>query len=150
MAAALLSLALAGCGRGGVTGPAVMSAPELGLSMNAPAGWRLFGPDARMSASGDSTAVIIDEPLEGREFRGYVRRLSEDHRGKVLSMDNVTVSGFDAVEALVDYPDAGSRVLKVYIRRDETLVEVSFAAPANDFSRHEQAIRESITSITIR
>ena len=63
----LLPLVIAvGCGR--TPGKARMEVAELGLSMEVPSGWTVDRLNPRMFAKGNSTGLILDDPLVGQGF----------------------------------------------------------------------------------
>lgn len=139
-----------GCGGGSTVGKAKMEVPELGLSMYAPSGWRVEGRNPRMCTKGDNTGLILDEPLEGKVFREYVHQLSEAFDGRVISSTPLTISGYDAHQAVIEYTNAGSKSIKVYIHKGDRLIEVSFVTPIEDFPKHEPSLRQSIASLKIK
>ena len=138
-----------GCGDGSTKSHSRMEAPELGLPMDAPSGWRVERLNPRICSKGDNTGIIIDEPLEGKALDAYVLQLSADNWGKVISTTPLSISGFDAVQKVIEYSDAGSKSLKVFIHKGDRLIEVSFVTPTEDFAEHESSIRKSIASIKI-
>ena len=139
-----------GCGDGSLEGKAKMEVPELGLSMYAPSGWRVESRNPRMCAKGNNSGVIMDEPLEGKVFRDYVDQLSEAHGGRVISSTSLAISGYDALQAVIEYANAGSKSIKVYIHKVDRFIEVSFVTSTEDFPKHEPALRHSIASIKIK
>ena len=150
MIALAISLAVTGCGDGSPKSNVKMELPKLGLSMTAPAGWRADRDNPQMSYNGDSTCMMLDEPLEGKDFWEYVQQLSKANMGKAISSVPMSIGGFDAVQTVIDYPHAGSKAIKVFIHKGDSLVEISFVTPAEDFAGHEPSLRESIASITIK
>ncbi len=140
-----------GCGGAGMERTGGIEAPGQGLRMNAPSGWRVHGPDSALVCSkNSSTGIILVEPLEGRVFGEYVRELSEDFGGKVISSAPISVSGYDAVRAVVEHPAAGSKSLHVYIHKGDELIQISFTAPAEDFPGYESSLNDSVASIRIK
>ncbi len=151
LCAAFTVLALLGCGGAGITGGSAVEVPEYGLTMNAPSGWRVHAPGSALICSKkDSTGTVIVEKLEGRGFNEYVGQLLTEFGGKTVSRDAVSVSGYEAVRAVVEYPSQGSKSMQLYIRRADELIQVSFTAPAGDFPGYESSFRDSIASIKIK
>jgi len=109
----IFAFTVTGCGSGDGQDRARMQVPELGLSMDVPSGWRVDGRNPRLCAKGDSTGVVMDEPLEGKAFAEHVRRLSEAQGGRVLSSKPLAISGCDAIQAVIEYPTADSKSIKV-------------------------------------
>ncbi len=141
----LIPLFIIGCGGG--QGKAKMNIPELGFSMTAPAGWKLDNP--RMCSKGVSTCLIIDEPLGGENFTRYAERLAKEQSSQLVLSPSRTISGCEAIEAVIEYPNAGSKAIKVYIHRGDRLIEVSFVVPIEEFPKYEPKLRKSINSIEI-
>ena len=150
MIVVFLVLTVIGCGDGSTEGKARMDVAELGISMYAPFGWRVESGNPRMCAKGDNTGIIMDEPLEGKVFGEYVQQLSEANGGKVISSTALSISGCDAVQAVIEYPSEGSKSIKVYIHKGDRLIEVSFVTPVGDFPECEPSLRESIATLTIK
>ena len=82
-------------------------------------------------------------------FGEYVQHLSEADMGKVISTTPMSISGFDAVQNVIEYPNAGNKAIKVYIHKGDTLIEISFVTSAGDFSTYETSLHKSIASITL-
>ncbi|MGC9366897.1 MAG: hypothetical protein ACP5FK_07640 [bacterium] len=144
-----LGLIIMGCGGGSTASNGKMEAPELGISVYAPSGWSVDRHNPRMCFKGDNTGIILDEPLEGKSFDEYVQQLSEANSGKVISTATMSVSGFDAILTVIEYPNVGSKSIKVFIHKGDRLIEISFVTPAEDFPEYETSLRKSIQSITI-
>ncbi len=143
-------LTLLGCGGAGTQWKPAIEVPEQGITMNAPPGWRVHGPGSALICSkNDSTGIIIAEQLEGRVFEEYVKQLSEASGGKVISSTAVSVSGYDAVRAVVEHPSAGSKSMQLYIHKGDELIQISFTAPAGDFPGYETSLYDSIASVKI-
>ena len=145
-----LPLMIFGCGRKGLPGGSKMEARDLGFSMTAPAGWSVESSNPRMCSHGDGTGLIIDEPLEDKEFVKYAEDLSRASSANVISLKAVTVSGHEGIETVAEYPDQGSKALKLYIHKGDMLIEVSFVLPKEEFAAEEPALRESLSSITLK
>jgi hypothetical protein len=94
-----------------------MHAPDLGIAMNAPAGWAVEASNPRMCSRGEGTGLIIDERLEDREFIKYAEGLSRTLSANVISLKAVMVSGREAMETVAEYPDQGTKALKLYIHK---------------------------------
>ena len=102
-----------------------------------------------MCSKGDCTGLILDGSLDGKDFIERVKVLALANSGSIVSEKPRTIGGCEAIEAVVEYADAGSQSLKVYIHKDDRLVEVSFVTPAEEFSDQESSIRAAIESIEI-
>jgi len=148
LGAAVLLATAAGCGRGG--GPKRIEVPELGLSMSIPAGWQLDHRNPRMCAKGDATGLVLDQPWSGDDFAAHVDHLCEEFGGVVLSKTSLEIDACPAIRAVIHYPDQGTKALKLYIRKGDRLIEVSFVTPIEDFAGHESGLRESLASIRLR
>ncbi|HNS33378.1 MAG TPA: hypothetical protein PKN36_10480 [bacterium] len=146
----IVVLSLNGCGRKGAGGGAAMVSDELGLRMNVPAGWQVDRKASLMCSKGDSTGIIISEDLEGKNFEEHVRQLSNDFNGKVVSSVPVSVSGFNGVRVVIEYPEIGSKSMKVYIHKEKKLIEISFVTPMEDFAGYEGSLLDSIESISLK
>ena len=142
-------LVMAGCG-GGRTGGNRMALPGSGLSMSAPAGWRLDRPNPAMCSKGDCTGLILDESLEGKDFTEHAKTLAFANSGSIVSEKLRTIGGCEAIEAVIEYANAGSKSLKVYIHKEDRLIEVSFVTPVGQFSEQEPAMRAAVESIKIQ
>jgi len=143
-------LVVIACEGRGTQGATKMEVAELGLSMHVPPGWRVDEHNPRMCAMGDNTGLVIDEPLEGRVFEEYADQLCKAQGGRTRSKTPLTISGRDAIQAVIEYPDAGSTALKAYIHHGERLIEVSFVTPREHFAQHESSLRKSISGIQIK
>ena len=149
--AIVLPLLMSGCGGG--SGSQKVEVAELGLSMQIPSGWAVEKDNPRVFGKGNSTGLVMDEPLGGKSFNDRVEALiakTPFESPKVISKTPLTVSGYDAIEAVIEYPNAGSKALKVYIHKDDRLIEISYVSPKEKFSEDEPSFRESIASIEIR
>lgn len=146
--AMILLLVLTGCDGGGAVGAAQMKAPEVGLTMNAPSGWSVESAVPAMSTQGDSTGMILIEALDDRSFDDYVQELMLANDGQVVASSTRTFNGYNAVVPVIEFPLQGSKALKAYVHKDDTLVEVSFVTPLDEFDQAESALRQAINSIT--
>lgn len=126
-----------------------MEAPELGVSLRAPAGWQVDRRDSRLSSKGYGIGLIIDEPLEGRAFEETARQLPLDFGSRTISGQRHSVDGYDAFTAVVEHPNAGSKSIRTYINKNGTLIEVSFVTLLEDFDNEAEAIADSLASIKI-
>ena len=144
-----LTLAMMGCEGGSMPGGGKIEAPELGLSMNVPSGWRVDRNNPRLFYIGNSTGIIMDEPLEGRNFREYVQQLSIENFGRLVDTESMTRNGYQFIQSVIEYPNAGSKALKAFIHKGDTLIEVSFVTPTDEFSEYEDSLRQSLASIMI-
>ncbi len=122
----------------------VIDVPEAGLTMHAPSGWRVHGGQAALICSkNDNTGVMVIEPLEGKVFGEYARELAAQFGGNVISITPLSVSGHDD-------PMQGSKSLRIYIHRNDELIEISFTTLAGDFAKYESSLQDSLASIDIR
>jgi hypothetical protein len=144
------ALAAWGCGQGGSPATPTMQDPTLGVSLQAPAGWQVRSTEPGMATKGDSTGIILEEPMHGRVFEDFVTELTTEFGAEVISRDSIQVNGHEAIQEVIEFPNAGSKALKVYIHKPPNLVEVSFVTPQEDFAREEAAIRAAIQSISLR
>ena len=143
---------LAACGPPEGRPGGTMQAPELGISLQAPAGWQVQSTDHAMATKGDSTGIIFEEPLHGRAFGTLVEELTMtiESETRLVSRTDETISGHEAVIAELEFPTAGSKALKAYIHKPPNLIEVSFVTPIEEFEAEEAALRAAIDSIEIR
>lgn len=146
----LLLLILTGCGGSSLPGSASLQVPELGLSMKVPAGWSADRANPRMCSRGESTGIIIDEPLAGKDFAQHVDILSQEFGARRVLLSPMTVSGRESFEVIAEYPAQGTTALKVYIHKDASLIEVSFVVPSDEFAASEPSLRESVKSIVLK
>jgi hypothetical protein len=144
----LLLLMQVGCGGG--ASASKMEAPDLGLSVRVPDGWKVDRHNPRLCSRGDSTGVVLDEPLGNQSFADRADQLLRENNGKVLSKSSTTVGGFEAIQAVIEYPNAGSTALKAYIHKRDKLIEVSFVTPTPEFARQEAALRAALQSIELK
>jgi len=149
MVMVLLPLVAVAC-TGAAPGGAKMEVAELGLSMDAPPGWRVERNVPGTCTKGDSSGVVISEPLEGRSFAERADTLSQGQSGQVLSKSPTTIAGCEAIQAVVAYPTTGAKAMKAYIHKGNTLIEVSFVTPEPEFAASEPSFRACIGSIEIR
>jgi len=126
-----------------------MKDPALGLVMYAPPGWKVARDLPTMCTKGDFSGVILSEPLEGKDFAEYVGTLSKAHNADVISLTPTTIGDCRAFEAVIAYPALGTKAMKVYIHKADTLIEVSFVTLEGDFPRYESDFRQSVDSVRI-
>ncbi len=146
----LLVLTMIGCGGETKQGKAKIEAPELGLSMYAPRGWKIDKRNPRLCFKGDYTGIVIDEPLEGRDFYEYAERLCKEFGGKIVSKTPLVISGHKAIKAIIEYPNQGTKAIKTFIHKSDRIIEVSFVILKNDFQKYESSLHESIESMKIK
>ena len=146
----LPSVGTVGCG--GTPGKARMEVAELGLSMELPSGWTVDRLNPRMFTRGDNIGLVLDDPLAGQSLGEHVEAASMGvlERADVVSRTPLTISGYDAIEAIIEYPDAGSRAIKMWIQKGDRVIEVSAVTPIEDFSKYEAPLRAAFQSIEIR
>jgi len=144
----LLSLVLAGCGRG--PGGSRVHVPELGLTMPLPAGWVAERGNPRMFFDAanpeDNFGLVEDCPLEGQTLAEYVDSI-QSVGARIVSKRPVRVAGHEAVEMV---SEAAYTVIEVNIARGEGVIRVSFRALKEEFPRHEAAMRRALESIELR
>ncbi len=146
----LLVLIVVGCEGVSRQSKAKIEAPEIGLSMPVPQGWIRDKRNPRLCFKGNYTGTVIDEALEGKDFYAYVEELSKDFGGKVVSKAPLEISGYKAIEAVIEYPDLGNKVIKLFIKKNDRLVEVSFVTSIKDFQKYAPSLRKALKSIEIK
>jgi len=149
VAAVIVALVLVGCGEKGLSLHKKAEIPELGLSFNLPRGWKVDKHNSRLCYRGNSTGIVIDEPLEGRDFEDAVDEISHDFRGQVISKDPLSVGGYAAFRVEVDHPDKGSRLMALFIEKGDRLIEVSFVVPEADYQKYKGPIMEALDSVKV-
>ena len=151
--ALLAAFAVFGCGGAGTPGQALIEVPEMGLTMQAPSGWRVHRERGAPLVCywGDfATCIVMSERLEGKPFREYARELSSESRGsRIVSSTTLSVNGRDAVRDVIESA-YGSTLLKLYIHRGDELVMVSFATRTGDFPGQEASLLKSLESVRIK
>jgi hypothetical protein len=145
----LLSLGLAACS-GDLGGTARVEVSDVGFSMSAPRGWKVKKDAPWMCAKGENTGIVMVEPLNGKNFAESAEALSKVQGATVISKSSAKIGVCEAIEAVIVYPGAGSKAMKVYVHKDDKLIEVSFVTPEGDFSKHEESFREAIGTIKIK
>ena len=129
----------------------VVKVPEAGLTMTAPSGWKAQGGDSALACfKGDSTCIVLVEPLEGRDFKKYAREIATAFGGKEISSEALSVSGCEAFRFEVEYPLQGSKSLRLYVQREDELVEVSFVTPSEEFQIEKAALSQALDSVKIK
>ena len=149
MLVVLPSVSMVGCG--GTPGKARLEVAELGLSMELPSGWTVDRLNPRMFTRGNNIGLVLDEPLAGQTFGEYVEAASLGifERAEVISRNALTISGYEAIETIIEYPDAGSKAIKMWVQKGDRVIEVSVVTPIGDFSRYETSLRTAFQSIEI-
>lgn len=148
LAAVLATLVLIGCGD--TAGRAKMEVRELGLSMDLSPGWEVDANNPRMFAKGDGTGLVLDEPLGGRTFEQCVEALSQVGSPMIKSRTPLTIGGCQAVEMVDEYPAQGSKAIKVYLHKNDRVVEISIVTSNEEFRQHESALRKAIQSVRFK
>mgnify|MGYP002620039281 CR=1 FL=1 len=146
----VFAVVLLGCGPAGERAGGVMQDPTLGVSLQAPSGWRVQSASPDMASKGDSTGLILEERMLGRSFEEVVDALTSEFGAELLSRAPRTINGHDAVEAIIHYPQGGSKALKMYIHKEPSVIEVSFVTPVEAFDSEEAALRQALGTIAIR
>ncbi|MCM8765034.1 MAG: hypothetical protein NC830_06725 [Candidatus Omnitrophica bacterium] len=65
----------------------------------------------------------------------------------IKSRTQGTISGYEAIEVILNAPIS---VIKVYIRKDDKIIEISFMVSKEEFPKYEEDFRKSIESIKIK
>ena len=147
--AAVLVAFVVGCGGKGSPVGEKITVPELGLSLKVPRGWKVDKHNPRLCFKDNSTGLVMDEPLEGRDFEEYVDEICRDFRGQVISKESVNVGGYAAFRVVVDHPDKGSRLMGLFIEKGDRLIEVSFVVPRDDFEKYKASLMEALDSVKV-
>jgi len=137
-----------GCGDGKI-GKATMSLPELGITINAPAGWKFDGRDSGMCTHGDYIGLLLSEPLDGKTFSKAVEAMSKEFGSTVLSRKDLNIGGRTAVQISMDAPN-DMKVLRLYLDCGQSIAYVSYAVSKTDYASYEQALLESLASLRIK
>lgn len=138
---------ICGCGGNGVLGKKTMEIPELGVSINIPAGWQLDNP--QMCHKGDNTGLLMEEGLEGNTFEKSAGQMSKEFGSTVISESALQICGHGAIKALVKTL-SGDMLLRVYIHKGEKIILISFVILKNEYSENEPALQQSLQSIKIK
>ncbi len=138
-----------GCNGIGSFGIQRITADELGISLPIPPGWKIDGHNPRLCYKDTSTGIIIDEPMNGKNFEDAVDTICYDFRGQVKSKKSMEISGYKAILALIEYPHLGTTNLKLFVLKNNRLIEASFALVSSEFKKQESAIRKCLESIAI-
>ena len=120
------------------------------MSIDIPKGWKIDKHNSHVFYKDDYNGIVIDELLEGKNFEEYVDKLCKDFNGKILSKQPLIVSGYDAIDAIIEYPNSGNKAFNIYIQKGDKLIEVSYVIKISDFQKYEQALRKSFDSIEIK
>lgn len=144
---ALCLSGICGCGSMGDLGRKTMEIPELGVSMNIPAGWQSDNP--QMCHKGDNTGLLMEEELAGSPFAKSAGQMSKEFGNTVISESALKISGHDAIKALIKTP-AGDMLLRVYIHKGAKIIWISFVILKDDYPANELVLQQSIQSIKIK
>ena len=145
----LVALMLVGCGGKGSPLQKKIRAPELGLSLNVPRGWKVDGRNPRLCFKGRGTGLIMDEPLGDRGFDGYVDAMGREYGGRMVSRTPVKVGKYDGVRAIIEHPGQGSKEMALFILKGERVVLVSFVVPTEDFEKEKFSMGRALDSVTL-
>ncbi len=66
-----------------------------------------------------------------------------------MSRESLEIGGYKAVKAVVEYPDQGSKAFKLFIRKDERVIDVSFVTPMEEFEKGQPAIEMALEFVKI-
>ena len=146
----LLVVMISGCGNKKKQTRGKIVASEIGLSMNIPRGWTIDKHNPQMCFKGDYTGIVIDEPLEGKDFYEYAEKLYKDFGGKVISKIPLKICGYEAVKVFIDYPKQDTKAIRIFIKKNGRIIEISFTILKNDFMKYKSSILDSLDSIEIK
>ena len=141
-------LIMGGCGGGVLAGKKVMEIPELGVSMTIPAGWQLDNP--QMCHKGEYTGILMDEPLAGKTFEVCADEMSKEFGSKIISTQTLMINGCKAIKTVMEYPVTETKILRVYIHKQDKIAVVSFVIHQTDYPQYEAALAASVKSIAVR
>ncbi len=144
-----LAVALLGCGPTRRDGGR-LQVPELGLTLTMPAGWKLDRQNPRLCSKGDATGIVLEEPLAAAEFASRVDRLCRENQGQLRSQATLTVNGHPGRLVVIEYPAAGSTAMKLFLHKADTLIEISFVTPAEQFAAEEPALRATLQAVELK
>lgn len=140
-------LFFSGCGDNmSSTGKTTMRLPELGLVMDAPAGWRVDKNDPGMCFKGEYTGLLLSEPLNGRSFMRAVEEMSSEFGAKILSRNETAIAGKAAVKVVMDEP-GGMKTFRIYLDCGNAIAYASFSVLKEDFPQWEAAFDKSAASL---
>ena len=144
----VLLFLLTGCGGERGTSNKTMEIPELGVSMKIPAGWER--DDSGLCHKGEyNTGMLLQEPLDGRNFEDVASDMSTEYGAEVVSTKNMQINGYDAIRTHIKMPD-GVNGLRVYIHKGDNIITVSFVIESDEaYSKYEQSLLDAINSIKI-
>lgn len=145
----LLALVVIGCVGG--QGKAKLEVPELGLSMELPAGWIVDRQNPRMCFETknkvDNFGMVEDYSLEGQTLNEYVERMSKVGAAEIISSTPLTIGGREAVQVVTE---ALYTVIEIDVRKGDRVVRVSFRTLREDFPQYEPFLRKALQSVEIR
>jgi len=144
----MMLLMCGGCGEGKI-GKTRMTLPELGITVDAPSGWKLDGSNSGMCGHGDYIGLLMSEPLAGKTFAKVVESMSKEFGAKVLSRNELTIDGKTAVRIVMDAPN-DMKVLRLYLDCGASMAYVSYAVSKTDFPAYESALMTSLASVKIK
>jgi predicted Zn-dependent protease len=146
----MLATLLAAMGCGGGNGGGRVEFAEQGVSLELPPGWKRDPKSKHLlierGKGEDSIGTVERSPLEGKSLDAYVDEMLRTG-GRVQSRTSLKISGCDAVEVV---SHAAYSLAEVFIKKDDSVIRVSFSVLPDDFKRQEQAFRKAFQSITVK
>jgi len=154
--------------------------PHMGFSMKLPAGWQLdpnergifcdpakrdsnVGWVAEYLLEGRSLNEFVDDSLKDWRKIEFLRRRIEKIAGRmkpgqrqasekrtkprILTKTSMKISALEAMEVVYENE---YRVIEVFIRKGDKVINLMLRTSREDFPKHEASLREAIKSITIQ
>ncbi|MDP8217958.1 MAG: hypothetical protein P9M03_04465 [Candidatus Theseobacter exili] len=137
-----------GCGGKNVAVEKSMAIPQLGISVIIPDGWLL--DSSTMCHKDDYTGIIVVIPLNGKSFDAIVNNMYKESDSVIISKKPCRIDGVEAVKAVLEFPSASTKMIRVYIHKGQYAVLLSFAVLKNDFQKYEPVLKKSVQSIKVK
>ena len=142
-------LTIAGCGVKGISGKKTMEIPASGVSIKIPAGW--VRDDSHMCHKGEfNTGMLIEEPLEGKNFEETATKISKEFGAEIISTGNLKINDYKAIKTHIKLPN-GVNALRVYIHKKDKIITASFAIESKKmYEKYKPALLKSMKTIKVK
>ncbi len=138
-----------GCKNSSVMGSSQLKLPELGLTMQTPAGWTR--DKFYLCHKGEyNTGVLMVESLAGKSLDEVARKISTEFGSQILSSNEMTVDGH---RVIVNHIKAttGAHALDAYLARGDKVAVITFTLVSKDvYDQCENGLLKSLKTIKLK
>jgi len=140
---------LAGCVRHERGPGPLLEVEQLGVSLNIPAGWKIDPDNPWVFRKDEGVGRVLYEPLSGREFGSCVEAMVLADGGEVVSRREISAGMRSGVEVVARDDSRGMMAIRLFVLKQDIVIEVSIEVPEKQFARQEKLLRESLATVSI-